>query len=398
MMARVTPRAQNGGFPIAAVPMVAQKRARGMKCVSIPCRYLARRTGGAMERTVGAILGALIGDALATGCHWYYDLPTMRRVCGDWVRDYRRPAPGHYHDGLEAGECSQSGWLLVLLMESVLAQKGYDEADFTRRLDELLFPGLDGSPRQGPGGYTSQSIREAWRKRVVEGRPWGECAGFADTTEGVERVIPLVALLHRDLSEMAKAVLAHIALTQKDVTVLAMSLAYASVLALLLRGEPFDARISQRLMAAVQAGELPFHTVTGGDLAALPQDERPLRPGELPSPDALLTPGTIALAAADPAIVIEPAWKASLVYGMPCAIYHQLPAVYYLTARFPGDFEGAVLHAVNGGGQNLSRAMLTGALMGAQVGLAGIPERFVRGLRGSERYLAMARELAALAS
>ena len=38
---------------------------------------------------------------------------------------------------------------------------------------------------------------------------------------------------------------------------------------------------------------------------------------------------TPAAAAKDPDIHIEPAWKVSLVYGMPCAIYHQLPAAYY---------------------------------------------------------------------
>ena len=37
------------------------------------------------------------------------------------------------------------------------------------------------------------------------------------------------------------------------------------------------------------------------------------------------------------------------------------------------------------GRQNMSRAMLTGALAGAQVGLAGIPQRFIDGLtQGSE--------------
>ena len=61
----------------------------------------------------------------------------------------------------------------------------------------------------------------------------------------------------------------------------------------------------------------------------------------------------------------------SIVYGMPCAIYHQLPAAYYLAARFHNDFESAVLHAVNGGGQNQARAILTGALAGAQTGLSG---------------------------
>ena len=41
----------------------------------------------------------------------------------------------------------------------------------------------------------------------------------------------------------------------------------------------------------------------------------------------------------------------------------------------------------------MSRAMLTGALVGAQVGLEGIPRRFITGLRDAQRYLALAAEL-----
>lgn len=51
--------------------------------------------------------------------------------------------------------------------------------------------------------------------------------------------------------------------------------------------------------------------------------------------------------------------------GLPCAIYHQIPAVYYLSARFKDDFESAVLSAVNGGGQNMARPTLTETLVGA---------------------------------
>ncbi|WP_414040756.1 ADP-ribosylglycohydrolase family protein [Acidithiobacillus sp. M4-SHS-6] len=54
--------------------------------------------------------------------------------------------------------------------------------------------------------------------------------------------------------------------------------------------------------------------------------------------------------------------------------------------------------AVNGGGQNMSRAMLTGALVGAQVGLEGIPQRFIAGLRGAERYLTLAADMERLAA
>jgi ADP-ribosylglycohydrolase len=105
----------------------------------------------------------------------------------------------------------------------------------------------------------------------------------------------------------------------------------------------------------------------------------------------------MAEAARDPGIRIEPAWKVSIVYGMPCAIYHQLPAAYYLAARFNDNFELAVLHAINGGGQNMSRACLTGALVGAQVGLAGIPKRLVQGLQGHEELVSLCQQLGALA-
>jgi hypothetical protein len=147
-------------------------------------------------------------------------------------------------------------------------------------------------------------------------------------------------------------------------------------------------------MQLVQRGELPFHSVTGRNLAApRPGDPDPPRAGRFSSPDALLTPGYIARAALDPNISIEPAWKVSIVYGMPCAIYHQLPAAYYLATRFSNDFESAVLHAINGGGQNMSRAMLTGALVGAQVGLEGIPMRFLDGLENGKEWLALSRKI-----
>ncbi|UCD80113.1 MAG: ADP-ribosylglycohydrolase family protein [Desulfobacterales bacterium] len=70
-----------------------------------------------------------------------------------------------------------------------------------------------------------------------------------------------------------------------------------------------------------------------------------------------------------------------------------LPAAYYLAACFREDFELAVLHAVNGGGQNMSRALLTGVLAGAQVGLSGIPQRFIDGLSDGREIVELALRL-----
>jgi ADP-ribosylglycohydrolase len=348
------------------------------------------------DRAAGAVMGALIGDALGLGPHWYYDLAELRRDYGEWITGYTDPKPGRYHEGIKAGQLSQAGFILVLLLRSLVERGGYDEADFCRRLDEELFPLLDGTPVKGPGGYTSQSIREAWRRRVLKKLPWGQTGGHADTTEAIERNLVLAVRYARHPRLLASTIAGNTMLTQSDSAIVSMTVAFGALLGLLVQGHPFDAEISNRLMGLVNDGELPFHTVIGPSLKPpRPGDPDPPRAGRFASPDALLTPSYMARAAADPDIRIEPAWKVSIVYGMPCAIYHQLPAAYYLAARFHDDFESAVLNAVNGGGQNQARAMLTGALVGAQTGLAGIPQRFIDGLEDSGGLLGLATGLAA---
>jgi ADP-ribosylglycohydrolase len=348
------------------------------------------------DRAGGAVIGALVGDALGLGPHWYYDLAELRRDYGNWISDYTDPKPGRYHGGMKAGQLDQTGLLLVLLLRSVVENGEYNEDDFTRRLDEF-FKQLDGTPMRGPGGYTSQSIREAFRRRTQRGLSWKETGGHADTTEAAERAIVLAARYAFDPQKLAETVSANCILTQADPAIVAMTTAYNAVLALLVSGEMLDPAISDKLMDLVQKGYLPFHTVTTDRLSPpRPGQPDPPNAGKFSSPDALLTPSYMAEAAADPDIRIEPAWKVSIVYGMPCAIYHQLPAAYYLAARYRDDFESAVLHAINGGGQNMSRACLTGALVGAQVGLSGIPRRFLQGLENHTELVGLAQALGKL--
>lgn len=346
------------------------------------------------DRAAGAVMGAFIGDALALGPHWYYDLTELRRDYGDWIDGYTDPRPGRYHDGLKAGQLSQAGFILSLMVESLVENNGYNQADFCRRMDEDLFPLLDGTPVSGPGNYTSQSIRDAWRKRVQQGLAWEETGGHADTTEAIERTLAIAVRYAFDPARLASAIVDNTLLTQVDDTVVSMTVAFGAVLSLLVQGNRLDADISDKLMKLVKSGALPFHAVTRDDLQPpRPGDPDPPRAGRFASPDALLSPAYMAAAASDPDIRIEPAWKVSIVYGMPCAIYHQLPAAYYLAARFHNDFESAVLHAVNGGGQNQVRAILTGALTGAQVGLSKIPNRFIEGLEQAEALLKMTESL-----
>ncbi len=347
------------------------------------------------DRAQGALVGAFIGDALGLGPHWYYDLEEMRRDYGEWIDGYTDPKPGRYHDGCKAGQLSQAGYILKLMTESLVEQGRYDHEAFCRDLEEKLFTRLDGTPYSGPGNYTSQSIREAWKKRVLKKASWENTGGNADTTEAIERTLALAIRYAKKPAELAQTIARNTLITQNDEMLISMTVAYGAVLSRLVLGDPFDARISNTLMKLVKKGELPFHAVTLDNLKPSRPDARePSRVGKFASPDALLTPSFIARAAKDPDIAIEPAWKASLVYGMPCAIYHILPSAYYLAARFTDDFESAVLNAINGGGQNQARAILVGALSGAQAGFDGIPRRFIDGLEQGEEIVSLSAQLA----
>jgi ADP-ribosylglycohydrolase len=338
------------------------------------------------SRATGAIMGAYIGDALGLGPHWYYNLDELHAAYGDWIDDYSDPQPERYHGGMTAGQQSQSGLILNMLMDSMLAHNDYDETDFCKRLDNELFPLLDGTPNVGPGGFTSQSIREAWALRTQNQLPWGEVAGFTDNTEAAERILALAIRYANKPKKLAETISSNTRLTQCDETINAMTVAYGAVLGMLVQGHSLDEALSGKLMQLVSSHDLPFHAMT------IP-GAKPSGAGPFASPDALLTPSSIARAAHED--LIKPAWKVSLVYGMPCAVYHQFPACYYLAARFSDDFESAVLHAINGGGQNMARAMLTGALVGALVGIEGIPRRFIDGLENSTELLERAEKLAA---
>jgi hypothetical protein len=91
-------------------------------------------------------------------------------------------------------------------------------------------------PPSGPGGYTSQSIREAWRRRVEQKKSWKETGGHADTTEAAERALVLAARYAKDPAIVAKTVRSNCLLTQADEAIGAMTTAYCCVLCLLVSG------------------------------------------------------------------------------------------------------------------------------------------------------------------
>lgn len=102
--------------------------------------------------------------ALLSAMHWFSALIgiTISRNCGVITVNGLLPIPNPsaiIADARQVSSLKQA--FLTLMLRSLVEHSEYSEVDFCRRLDEDLFPFVDGTPIDGwPGGYTSQSIRE----------------------------------------------------------------------------------------------------------------------------------------------------------------------------------------------------------------------------------------------
>ncbi len=334
------------------------------------------------DRIAGAVLGLFIGDALGVGPHWYYDLDKLHEDYGEYITDYSAPKPGRYHEGLQAGDVSQTGQVAQMLLESATEKNGYDRKDFTARLDGLLNT-LDGTPHSGR--YTDDAMRWVWRARKQENKPWDQAGGWSDTAEGAIRAPILAGRYAHDPGKAMEAMVDNVMLTHKDPFILGQSVGFGLVVLAALHGAPFEktaAFIRAELKKAGKKLEVP--TPVEGETA--------------PFIDVLMQPMWSKQASHDPAVRLQPPHHACRLFGMACTLTFMLPAAFYFNARFSDDFEEAVLSAVNGGGNNMARAALTGALAGARQGLSGIPERFLTGLTDGNRLTQLARDMAASAA
>jgi ADP-ribosylglycohydrolase len=304
----------------------------------------------------------------------------LKNDYGEWIDDYTSPKAGRYHAGLTAGENSQTGQVVGFLLESLAGLRNYNESDFCLRLDALLAT-LDGTPEGGR--YTDAAMRDVWQARQA-GRTWPQAGSFANTAEAAMRMPVLAARYHNDFKTLLECAGSNVRLTHRDPVVAGRSIAFGLILGALINGETLQTA-GETISKQVNPQELSLSVPLPGSLNDSPA---------VSFYDAVLQPGWSYAAARDEAVKINPPWTACQLFGLACPLEFMLPAAYYFCSRFENDFELPVLSAINGGGNNMARAGLTGALAGAQVGMRGIPQRFIAGLANHRILLEMAERVA----
>lgn len=279
------------------------------------------------EHAKAMVLASFIGDALALGPHWEYDVEALRERYGR-VSGYIAPDPDGYHGGKKAGEFTHYGDQTRILLRSLAEKGGFDLDDFGAKWLEAM---------RGYAGYVDGATRMTL-KIFDFGEGPAESGSNSNDLAGAARVAPLVYALRDDLPGLVAAARAQTKMTHNHAQVI--------------EAAEFFARAARAVLVDGKSPRAALDQAAEGGYASAPID-------------VWLAKG-LASAGQDTAAAIGQ-------FGQSCHIGEAMPAVVHLIARYEHDLPACLSQNVMAGGDSAARGLLAGMIVGAAGGMGAIP-------------------------
>jgi len=278
------------------------------------------------DRARNMLLGALVADAASMGLHWLYDQERIAAVAGDRP-EFRTPnaadfegTKGYFaHAGKPAGALSHYGEQCLVMMRAVAAQGGYDRAAYETEFQAAF--GYGGTY----SGYIDRPTRATLDAMAADPDGTG-FYGADDVQLPAVSKLPVVVVAHgADGLKVENAVRVT---NNSDVAV-----AYGQFVA--------------GVMADVLGG------ATAAEAVQVAVDEHPAEVGDAVR-KALGMSGTTV--------------EVTEAIGLSCYLEYGVPSVAH-NILHSTDFKQAVRTNILAGGDSCGRAIILGALMGAEYGV-----------------------------
>ena len=300
------------------------------------------------ENAKAMVLASFIGDALALGPHWEYDVEALAARFGP-VTAYIEPPADSYHAGKKAGELTHYGDQTLVLLASLAARGGFDLDEFAVRWRALF---------SGYAGYVDGATRMT-RNIFDFGEGPANSGSNSNDLAGAARVAPLVYALQHDLSALVEAVRAQTKMTHNHAQVIESAEFFARTAWAVLGGKSPQA-------AMVQAGEAGYASAPIG---------RWLEAG-------------LGSAGQDTVAAIAH-------FGQTCHIDEAMPGVIHLIARHSRDLAACLSQNVMAGGDSAARGLLAGMVLGGSLGMEGVPGPWIDGLAARQTIIGALQAIAA---
>jgi ADP-ribosyl-[dinitrogen reductase] hydrolase len=333
-----------------------------------------------LDRIKGCYYGQFIGDSLAMPVHWYYDINQLKKDFGE-ITKYEAPkstfpnsilnlsntdGPGrgsdkgtligdvilhgkkkfwqrgksyHYHHGMNAGDNTLDTLINRVLYRNIIKNRKYDEKSFLEDYVKFMT-----TPDTHNDVYCGSSIR-IFFKNYSLGKPLEKCAGSdGHNTDAIDALVIIIPIILKNIlsdfgsdeikrnSEIESSIICQ--RLAKDT--LKYAFAYSELLISIFKRE-------KDIRSLIQETGLKF----GYDIAKVATSLK-----------------------SDPMTA--------------CYIESSFPAMLIYAYKYAEDPEKMLLASANGGGENVARGALLGALIGAEFGLSKFPKNLVEGLTERE--------------
>lgn len=289
------------------------------------------------EKAKAMVLAAFVGDALALGAHWEYDVAALRQRFGP-VTGYVAPDPDGYHGGKKAGEFTQYGDQTRILLRSLADKGGFDLDDFAAKWLARM---------RGYDGYIDGATRMTL-KIFDFGEGPGESGSNSTDLAGAARIAPLVCALRHDLPALVAAARAQTKMTHNHAQVIEAAEFFARAARAVLDGRYLRDALAQAAEAGYASAPIERWLAAGSESAR------------------------------------EDTVTAIARFGQSCHIAEAFPAVIHLVVRHGRDLAECLRQNVLAGGDSAARGLLAGMLLGASLGPEAIPEAWLAGLADRE--------------
>lgn len=303
------------------------------------------------KKYTGCLLGAAIGDALGMQTEGL----TRKQISKHPVKDYGRAPENHPNHKLLPGQYTDDTEQLIILSKSIIEARGFNPETFSKKLKEwgkTLITNPELNRLVGP-----TSIQAL--KNLLEGADWRDSGVKADSCGSAMRAAP-VGLLSSNLEEVVRLARLSSCPTHTSSESIAGAVAVALAVSMSLQAYPVK-EMCLEIASRVKKIDAPL-----GDKLEI-------------------------LAKSQPYLLEEDEFFGEP--GVSNSVYETVPAAFFCFMKYAESFEEAVIAAANAGGDTDSVACMTGAVLGARLGIDAIPKRWIEGLERREYIESLSVEL-----
>ena len=332
--------------------------------------------GPSLEAKIeGAFFGALVADALTLGTHYEYDAQKIKQFYGQ-IDNYYAPGEktgGETH-GVGWGQRNYHGGNAVGPPKRAGEQTDYGDYNI------LVLEHLAAHPTER---IALAQLIPRWQERLKTWRAW-MCTQTRQTNDQVNQGVPLDRIGGMSNAMAIRHAAAYAAFKNEDDIVHAARTAmFTHCEATAQTGGEFFARVTYRIIHKGQTAEEAIHEVakSSSDFIKSKVQQAVDKVEEATNPAKALSREEFVddLALTSMARLWDVGKTEPIKVGKASPTEGTLPGSIYFILKYKGDLAGAAKANAMVGGDNASRAIAIGMVLGAELGVTAIPSNLGKG-------------------